>query len=86
MPRDRTPLPSSRHHIMLFDEDWEFLNRAYGKPGGMHAIGVSEAIRAIVHAKVVSLKAKANSEYDRIRDELEGSPQGEYASERERGR
>ncbi len=64
MPRTATALKSSRHHIVLFDEDWEFLNRAFGKPDGVHPIGVSEAIRAIVHKRVLALKNRANAQYD----------------------
>ena len=71
MPK-RHPLPSSRHHVIIYDEDWDFLTRCYGKPDGQNPIGIGEAIRAIVHAKVVGLKARAREEYDR-REQLEAA-------------
>lgn len=50
-------LPSHRRHIWVFDEDWEFLQRAYG-PGSQSRMGVAKATRTIIHAKVRSLKQK----------------------------
>lgn len=50
---------------MIFDEDWDFLSSEFGiNPG----TGV--AVRTIVHAKVMDLKAKANLAFDKIRDEM----------------
>jgi hypothetical protein len=65
----KSTLPQSRRHILVFDEDWEFLEQEFGKQSA-HPIGVSEVIRMIVHARVTGLKMKANTEYDRIRDEM----------------
>ena len=61
--------PQSRHHIFIYDEDWKFLEQIYGAKGD-HPLGVSEALRRIIHAKVLDLKAKAGAEYDRIRQQI----------------
>lgn len=65
----KSTLPQSRRHILIFDEDWEFLTKIYG-PGGAHSeVGISGAIRAVVHQRVLGIKAKMNGELDRLRDE-----------------
>ena len=61
----RASLPSSRHHVFLYDEDWDFLAANYG-PDSASRVGVSEVIRAIVHKKVLGLKAEAAARYDAI--------------------
>lgn len=65
----KSTLPQSRHHILVYDEDWEFLQQNYGPGSAAAAVGVSGAIRAIVHQRVLGVKAKANGELDRLRDE-----------------
>lgn len=60
----KAALPYSRHHILIYDEDWEFLEKAYGKGSANEALGISGAIRAIVHQKVLGLKAKINQQID----------------------
>lgn len=50
--------PQSPRHILVFDEDWEFLEQQYGRNSVSH-MGVSPAIRAIIHAYVRRLKAHA---------------------------
>ena len=57
-------LPMNKHHVLIFDEDWEFLDRHYG-PSSESRYGISSAIREIVHAKVNGLKAKMNAELDK---------------------
>jgi hypothetical protein len=49
--------PTSRRHIQIFDEDWEFLEANMG-PESASPLGVGTAIRMIVHAKVQGLRAK----------------------------
>ena len=67
MPR-KSDLPKSRHHIMLFDEDWEFLEVNYGATS-RSPIGVSAAVSAIVHAKVSDMRARAAEAFERQREE-----------------
>jgi hypothetical protein len=61
----RAELPTSRRHVHLYDEDWEFLQQNYGPQSGSQ-VSVSEVIRAIVHKKVLALKAAASQAYDEI--------------------
>lgn len=61
-------LPTSRHHIMLFDEDWDWLEAEYGPGGHKSEVGISRAIRTIIHARVQGMKAKINGEIDKLRD------------------
>ena len=67
----RSLLPQHPRHILIYDEDWEFLQAEYGPDGAVH-IGVSSAIRTIIHSYVTRLKAKANEAFDRqTRQQLE---------------
>ena len=59
-------LPQTRRHILVYDEDWEFLQANYG-PDSQSKLGVSEAIRKIIHQRVLGLKAQAQTEFDRLR-------------------
>ena len=61
-------LPQSRRHILVYDEDWEFLEAEYGTDSASK-IGVSAAVRTIIHGYVVRLRAKATAEYDRLAQE-----------------
>jgi hypothetical protein len=42
-------LPQRPRHILVYDEDWDFLRDAYG-PGSAKPVGISPAIRTIIHA------------------------------------
>lgn len=64
----RARLPQSRHHIIIFDEDWEWLNATYGQ-GTESTLGVSNAIREIVHATILRIKDKANAIIDERRQQ-----------------
>lgn len=61
----KAKLPQSRRHIFVYDEDWKFIQQAYGVGTGSR-LGVSGAIREIIHAKVVVLRAKIQERYDEI--------------------
>lgn len=61
----RSKLPQHRRHIFVYDEDWEFLHESYG-PGTESRLGVSGAIREVVHQKVLVLRAQLQAEYDRL--------------------
>lgn len=61
-------MPQSRRHIILFDEDWDWLVQAYGPGGFKSEVGVSNAIRTIIHQRVLGMKAKMNGELDQLRD------------------
>lgn len=66
----RSPLPSSRRHTHIFDEDWDFLTRWYGvnaRPG--FRLTNSCAIRLIVHQKVLELRTRQNEAIDALPSE-----------------
>ncbi len=54
----RSELPQSRRHVLIFDEDWEFLEANYGQYSA-NRIGVGVAVRRIVHQQVRFLRQKA---------------------------
>lgn len=56
----KTERPASRRHVLIADDDWEFLMYMYG-PGGLKPIGISRAIRTIIGAKVRQLRAAAQA-------------------------
>lgn len=59
----KSPLPQSRRHIMLYDEDWEFLEAEYG----IHSpskVGAGTVVKLLVHQKVQQVKARANQAWD----------------------
>lgn len=60
----KTELPQSRRHVLIFDEDWDFLSANYG-PSGPKPIGVSAAIRKIVHSKCQGLRQRIADASDR---------------------
>ena len=68
----KSELPKSRHHILLYDEDWEFLETNYG-PNSRVSIGISAAITAIVHAKVMDMRAKAAEAYEELQRRKENA-------------
>lgn len=62
----RARLPQSRRHVIIFDEDWEFLNSVYGA-GSQSKLGPSAAIREIVHAKVKAIRDQVNQKLDQTK-------------------
>ena len=55
----------SRHHVHIFDEDWDFLERAYGRDG-VKPIGISAAVRTIIHNHVKLIKQRQQIEADKF--------------------
>jgi len=68
----RSPLPQQRRHVGIFDEDWDFLMQEFG-PDSSARIGAGTAIRTIVHHHVIAMKARANAEFDKIRQDMKAS-------------
>jgi hypothetical protein len=58
--RKKNLIPQSRRHILVYDEDWEFIEENYGKDSDSK-IGTGKAIRSIIHSYVKALKEKANN-------------------------
>lgn len=73
MPR-KAMLPQTRRHIFVYDEDWDWIVENYG-PGSETGLGISGAIRAIIHAKVAYEKAK----FERLAEELRRRSQQQAA-------
>lgn len=65
MPK-KIHLPSTPRHVVFFDEDWDYLESRFGSRG-IRPIGISTVIRAIIHSKVLSLKAAEINRQDTIR-------------------
>lgn len=65
----KSTLPQTRHHILIYDEDWEYLERNYGPGSHGAGIGISGAIRAVLHQRVQGMKAREHGALDRLRDE-----------------
>lgn len=50
-------LPQSRRHILVYDEDWSYLQQLFGMDTDAR-LGVSGAIRQIIHAKCRQLRER----------------------------
>jgi hypothetical protein len=79
MPR-HSDRPQSRRHIFIYDEDYEFLIQQYG-PDGVYPIGISEAVRRIIHGKVLQMRQRAIDAMDRLSQA--GSMDEEYIANEE---
>lgn len=55
----KTPLPQTRRHIFVFDEDWEYVRDRFGEE-----MGQSNAIRMMIHRYVTNLRAQENRSVD----------------------
>lgn len=49
---------------MIYDEDWRWLAEMYGPKGLQPSISISEAIKTILHQKVVALRARVEQKRD----------------------
>lgn len=56
----KSTLPQSRRHVMMYDEDWEFLTRYWEQdPQARPSPGV--AVRELVHRRVMAMKEEINA-------------------------
>lgn len=56
----KSPHPQSRRHVMIYDEDWEFLTQYWEQdPQARPSPGV--AVRELVHKRVLALKEEINA-------------------------
>ena len=60
----RSLYPQTARHIPIRDDDWSYLSQMFDRTGGVHRIGVSIAIRSIIHAYVERLRANAENAID----------------------
>lgn len=66
----RAEKPQTPRHIPILDEDWEWLDKAYG-PTSERRIGAGPAIRKLVHTFVEAQKAKVSAILDRQKEGVE---------------
>ena len=59
----RAERPASRHNILIFDEDWEFLKNLYAVEGPV-PLGPVRAVREIVHKYVKKMRESVRQELD----------------------
>lgn len=64
----RNTRPVSKHHVLIYDEDWDYLTRRYGPGSPQSGVGISGAIRAMVHQRVLGLKAIEQGTIDQLPD------------------
>lgn len=53
-------LAASRHHIVIYDEDWAFLEENFG-PGTDANLSPGVAAREIIHKRVMFLRERQNT-------------------------
>lgn len=64
----KSAVPQSRHHLMIYDEVWQWFEKNFG-PGSANAgVGISKAINHVLNQRVLAMKAKEAGEMDRVRD------------------
>jgi len=52
----RGELPQSNRHVMIYDQDWEFLTEMYGPRGINRSVSISEVVKKIVHQKITAMR------------------------------
>lgn len=60
----RSERPQTRRHVLIFDEDWDWLEANYG-PYSENKIGTGAAARQIIHLHVKRLKQVVQDRLDR---------------------
>lgn len=55
----KTDRPTTARHILIYDEDWEFLERFFGAGAPRHRrVGCSQQCRDYVHDGVMALRRR----------------------------
>jgi tRNA G37 N-methylase TrmD len=55
----KSRLPQSPRHVLIYNEDWEYLETRFG-PTGLKPVGVSNVIRALIHQKILDWREAEN--------------------------
>jgi hypothetical protein len=61
----KSRFPQTPRHILIYDEDWEYLETRFG-PQGLKPVGVSNVIRALIHQRVLGLREAENAAATRL--------------------
>lgn len=69
----KSTLPQSRRHILVFDEDWAFIETHFG-PNSFRPLGTGPAIRMIIHQKVLQLRGLQETRRDERKKAPDSSP------------
>ena len=62
----RAEMPQTRRHVLIFDEDWDWLESNYGRYSSSR-IGTGVAVRKILHSHIRALKQQVQDNLDRRR-------------------
>lgn len=61
--------PTSRHHVLIEDDDWALLSQMYGA-GSTQEVGIGAVVRAIVHQACNKIRARQEQAIDGLRQEV----------------
>ncbi len=64
----KSELPQTRRHVLIFDEDWAWLEAQYGQYS-ISRIGTGTAIKTIIHHQVRALRQQVQDNLDARRPE-----------------
>ncbi len=64
----KSTVPQSRHHLMIYDEVWDWFEKNFGPGSANGTVGISKAINHVLFQRVQAMKAKENGELDKMRD------------------
>ncbi len=59
----RAEMPQTRRHILIFDEDWDWLDANYGHYSS-NRIGTGVAVRKLIHSHVRALRQRVQDNLD----------------------
>lgn len=62
----RSAKPQRARHVVLLDEDWDYLTKLYG-PQSSTPVGVSEMIRTLVHRACERLREAEEGKVEQLR-------------------
>lgn len=68
----KSELPQTRRHVLVFDEDWAWLEAQYGQYSASR-IGTGTAIKTIIHHQVRALRQRVEDNLDARRPAAEAS-------------
>lgn len=61
----KSTLPQSRHHVMVYDEDWTFLLE-YCRDRAEENLGPGTVVRELIHRRVMAVRESVNKAIDAL--------------------